>query len=207
MVHWCYLGHCFEAAALGLLLSAGCGASPEAATKCPIGDLSAPAELEIVHLDANNTVIQTQAMAEVPLLPPPQGGWIALLGARARNIDGCQVTLTTALVDRCDQQIVQIDKRPTHLDPGADGWGTSTLTTFGNLPVCPQLTAKRDLHDVPYDIMVVVEDSSGQQASATLTIVPTCPPGNAQCMCQCDRDYFIGDTCSPPPAGGNDTCP
>lgn len=199
-------------AAAGVLVSAGCGSKHEAAPDagarpCPIGDLSAPAELQIVHLDASNAVHQTQAMAQVPLLPPPQGGWIVLLGARARNIDGCQVTLTTALVDGCDQQILQIDKRPTRLEPGADGWGTSAVTTFGNLPVCPQLTAKRDLHDVPYSVMVVVEDTGGHKASATLAIVPTCPPGDALCMCQCDRDYVIGSSCSPPPTGGHGTCP
>lgn len=199
------------AAASLLLLPAGCGGKHEAGIdagpKCPIGDLEAPAELEIVHQDATSTVLQTQSMAQIPLLPPPQGGWIVLLGARARNIDGCQVTLTTALVDRCDQQIIQIDKRPTRLEPGADGWGTSTVTTFGNLPVCPELTAKRDLHDVPYDVTVVVEDSGGQKASATLPVVPTCPTGDALCLCQCDRDYVIGSSCNPPPTGGHGTCP
>jgi hypothetical protein len=199
------------ATAASLLVPAGCGshdAGTDAAPKsCPIGDLNAPAELEIIHLDASDTVIRTQPMAQVPLLPPPQGGWIALVGARARNIDGCQTTLTTALVDGCDRQIIQIDKRPTHLELGADGWGTSTVTTFSNLPVCPQLTAKRDLHDVPYDVMVVVEDSGGQKASATLTVVPACQSGDPLCMCQCDRDYAIGSSCNPPPTGGHGTCP
>ncbi len=200
------------AAAASLLLLAGCGGKHEegadaGAKSCPIGDLGAPAELEIVHLDASNTVIQTQAMAEVPLLPPQQGGWVVLLGARARNIDGCQATLTTALVDDCDQQIIKVDQRPTQLELGADGWGTSTVTTFSNLQVCPEVTAKRDLHDVPYDVTVMIEDSGGKKASATLTVVPICPPGNALCMCQCDHDYIVGSSCSPPPAGGHGTCP
>lgn len=204
--------HRLGAVAASLVLPAGCsgnhGAGADAGPRpCPIGDLSAPAELEIVHLDASNTVIQTQPMAQVPLLPPPQGGWIVLLGARARNIDGCQLTLTTALVDGCDQQIIQVDKRPTRLEPGADGWGTSTVTTFGNLPVCPELTAKRDLHDVPYNVTVVVEDTGGHKATATLAVVPTCPAGDAVCMCQCDRDYVIGSSCTPPPPGGHGTCP
>jgi hypothetical protein len=184
------------------------GATPDAAARpCPIGDLTVPAELEIVHLDGSNTVMPTQAMAQVPLLPPPQGGWIVLLGARARNLDGCNATLTTALVDACDQQIIKVDKRPTVLEPGADGWGTSTVTTFGNLPVCPQLTAKRDLHDVPYNVTVVVEDTGGHKASATLAVVPVCPAGDALCICQCDRDYVIGSSCNPPPPGGHATCP
>jgi hypothetical protein len=197
----------FLAAAASLLLPAGCGTPDPGGPSCPIGDLTAPAELEIVNLDGSDAVTQPQAMAVVPLLPPPQGGWIVLLGARARNIDGCRVTLTTALVDNCDQQFLQVDKRPTHLDMGSDGWGTSTVTTFGNLPVCPSLTAKRDLHDVPYNIQVVVEDTGGQKASATLTVVPTCPTGDAQCLCLCDRDYVVGSSCTPPPIGGHGTCP
>lgn len=206
------LGRWSWAAVASLLLWAGCGSkhdmTPDAAPRpCPIGDLAAPAELEIVHLDASNAVIPTQAMAQVPLLPPPQGGWIVLLGARARNIDGCQIALTTALIDGCDRQILQIDKRPTRLEPGPDGWGTSTVTMFGNLPVCPQLTAKRDLHDVPYDVTVVVEDPGGHKATATLAIVPTCRTGDALCACQCDRDYVIGSSCNPPPPGGHGTCP
>lgn len=186
------------ALALVPLHAAGCGGGASG-VHCPIGDLASPAELEIVHLDTSNTVIQSQPMASVPLVAPPQGGWIVLLGARARNIDGCQVTLTTALVDACDGQIIQIDRRPTHLDPGADGWGTSTVNTFGNLPVCPQLTATRDLHDVPYVINVVVEDTGGQKASASLTVVPTCPAGSALCLCQCSRDYVVGSDCTTPP--------
>jgi hypothetical protein len=82
------------------------------------------------------------------------------------------------------------------------------LTTFGNLPVCPQLTATRDLHDVPYIIKVSVEDADGQKATASLTVVPTCPVEASRCTCECDRDYVVGnecptvvvphETCSPP---------
>ena len=157
-------------------------------------DKQAPAEIQIVHLDANNMVIETQPMAQVPLIAPPQGGWIVLLGVRAKNV-ASQATLTTALVDACDDQVIQIDRRPTHLDIGGDGWGLSSLTTFGNLPVCPELTATRDLHDVPYLVKVSVEDADGQKASASLTVVPTCPPDASRCTCECDRDYVVGNEC------------
>jgi hypothetical protein len=168
--------------------------APEA-ERCPIGDISAPAEIEIVHLDAQNAVIKTQAMASVPLQAPPQGGWIVLLGARARNIDGCRLTLTTALIDACTNQIIQVDVRPTRLVPGSDGWGVSSVTTFGNLPVCPQATATRDLHDVPYIVRVVVEDSDGKKATAELTVVPVCPDSPPLCTCKCARDYVLGSAC------------
>ena len=167
------------------LLLIGCGSAPKP---------QAPAEIQIVHLDANNAVIETQPMGQVPLIAPPQGGWIVLLGVRAKNVDD-QATITTALVDSCDDQILQIDRRPTHLDIGADGWGQSSLTTFGNLPVCPAVTATRDLHDVPYIIKVSVEDTDGQKATTSLTVVPTCPTETSRCPCECDRDYVLGADC------------
>ncbi len=176
---------------------------------CPIGDLTAPAELEIVNLGSDQaTISKTQAQASVPLIPPPQGGWIILIGARARNLDGCRLNLTTALVDACTGEILSIDKRPTLLEVGADGWGVSSVTTFGNLPVCPVLTATRDLHEVPYIVNVLVEDASGKQASASITIVPTCGDEPSRCRCECARDYTTGQSCDLPPvdAGAPETC-
>jgi hypothetical protein len=187
-----------------LVVVFGCGGesrsdAPEA-QHCPIGDMAAPAELEIVHLDARNAVINTQPMQTVPLLAPPQGGWIVLLGARARNIDGCRVKLTTALIDACNNEIIQVDQRPTLLEKTSDGWGVSSATTFGNLPVCPQLTATRDLHDVPYIMQVTLEDDDGRKATAKITVVPVCPENTPLCTCQCARDYVVGSDCGAAPA-------
>src|SRR4051812_48660146 len=99
-----------------LLIACGGGggnAIPDApqAVPCPIGDVSAPAEMEIVHLDEHDAVIETQPMQVVPLIAPPQGGWIVLLGVRAKNLD-CRPTLTTSLVDACDNELLQLDRRP-----------------------------------------------------------------------------------------------
>jgi hypothetical protein len=168
--------------------------APPQAVPCPIGDLSAPAEMQIVHLDENNAVIDTQPMQTVPLIAPPQGGWIVLLGVRAKNLD-CHAVLTTALVDPCDDQTIQVDRRPTQLDVGSDGWGLSSLTSFGNLPVCPQSTAARDLYGVPYTVKVLVEDAAGQKASSELTVVPTCLDSTSRCTCECNHDYVLGADC------------
>jgi hypothetical protein len=194
------------ALAVALLVAAlGCGGGPED-PRCPIGDVSAAPELQIVHLDAQNAVINTQPMQLVPLVAPPQGGWIVLLGARARNID-CRLTLTTALVDACNGQIIQIDRRPTMLVEGSDGWGLSLESTFGNLPVCPQLTATRDLHNVPYVMRVVVEDDDGRTAMTELTLSPVCPTNMPLCTCQCARDYVVGSECSAEPPDPHGSCP
>jgi hypothetical protein len=183
-----------------LLIACGGGGNetPDApqAVPCPIGDLSAPAEMQIIHLDENNAVVETQAMQSVPLIAPPQGGWIVLLGVRAKNLD-CRPVLATALLDTCDNQVLQLDRRSTQLDVGADGWGVSSLTSFGNLPVCPQLTAARDLNGVPYTIKVSIEDAAGQKATSSLTVVPTCMDGASRCACECNHDYVLGGDCAP----------
>jgi len=183
------------------VLASGCSGDDGPPPKsCPIGDLTAAAELQIVNLGADLTTISTtQDSDKVPLVAPPQGGWIVLIGARARNLDGCQVTLTTALVDACDGTILNLDVRPTVLDAGADGWGTSSVTTFGNLPVCPTLTSTRDLNGQPYIVQVAIEDVNGQKASTSMTIVPTCGSDPSRCSCECAQDYQTGQVCTTPP--------
>jgi hypothetical protein len=188
--------------ASAIALGCGGGEAPQDASetpRCPIGDLAAPAELEIVHLDARSTVIESTAMAAVPLIQPPQGGWIVLLGARARNIDGCRISLTTALVDPCNDEILKIDQRPTRLIAAGDGWGVSSVNAFSNLEVCPHITSVRDLSDVPYIVRVRVEDDDGRAAQTEITLVPTCPEDMAMCNCQCARDYVVGSQCGPTP--------
>ena len=192
-------------AVISELLLIGCGSDPKEPRHCPIGDLSSPAEIQIIHQDRNGEVIATESMAQIPLIAPPQGGWIVLLGVRAKNIDGCQATLTTALVDACDHQLMKIDQRTTQLDVGADGWGQSSLTSFGNLQVCPQITATRDLYGVPYIIQVTIQDTGGQKAAALLTVVPTCPTEASRCTCECDRDYVEGSVCPAVPVA-HGTC-
>ena len=178
----------------GALLIACGGDDDPHAVPCPIGDLSAPAEMQIVHLDENNAVIDTQPMQSVPLIAPPQGGWIVLLGVRAKNLD-CRAVLTTALVDPCDDLILQLDKRPTQLIVGSDGWGLSSVTSFGNLPVCPQLNSTRDLYGVPYTLKVAVEDAAGQKAAGSISVVPTCLDDTSRCTCECNHDYVVGADC------------
>ena len=195
--------------ALAGAIALGCGGGephPDASETqpCPIGDLGAPAELEIVHLDAQNTVVESTAMMAVPLIQPPQGGWIVLLGARARNIDGCRISLTTALIDPCNDEILKIDQRPTKLIVGSDGWGVSSVTAFSNLEVCPHIASTRDLDDVPYILRVRIEDDEGRKAQTEITLVPTCPAGMAMCNCQCARDYVVGSQCGPMPP--HDSC-
>lgn len=185
----------------------GGGSEVDAEVRCPIGDPAAPAEIEVVHLDANLQVVPTVDGAHVPLQVPPQGGWIILLGVRARNLDGCRLVLTTSFREACQGPIIKVDQRPARLMDTGDGWAISTTSTFGNLPICPQLTALRDLHEQPYDVTVEVEDGDGKRASRTLSLVPTCP-ADERCTCECDHNYVLGGACPPVgPDAGIPACP
>ncbi|HEU0030346.1 MAG TPA: hypothetical protein VFQ53_06935 [Kofleriaceae bacterium] len=197
------------------MLSIGCSGgsgkpdappSDDAVARCPIGDINAPAELEIMHYDSTLQLFQTAAGDRVPLIAPPQGGWIVLLGARARNLDGCRIDLTTSFADPCGGAPIKVDRRPTKLEPTADGWGTIAAIDAGNLPICPQLTAAHDLHDEPYEITVTLEDRDGKRVSKSLTVVPVCPDPDptGRCLCECDHNYVVGGTCPP---GGADAGP
>jgi hypothetical protein len=199
------------AGVIAALALPACGgeSTPDApeAQSCPIGDMSAAPEVEIMHLDAQSAVVQTQAMAQVPLIPPPQGGWIVLLGAKARNIDGCRLNLKTVLVDTCNNEIIGLDSRPTKLVVGSDGWGVSSVTMFGNLAVCPQQTATRDLHDAPYKVQVILDDDDGKKGQAEMMIVPVCPANMPLCTCQCGRDYKLGTDCPSTAPAPHPSCP
>src|ERR671913_369041 len=89
-------------AALGLALlfssaCTECPTTPDSGTKprsCPVGDLSLPIEVELVHHDENSTMTRTSSVAPVPLFQGEQGGHLLVIGVRARNLDGCSSVLT-----------------------------------------------------------------------------------------------------------------
>jgi hypothetical protein len=186
-----------------LVVAAGCSAQPAPApdvapvARCPIGDPTQPAQLEIIHLDTAFQVVTTTPDGVVPLVQPPQGGWIAMLGARATNIDGCRVDLTTSFRDTASGPVIKVDRRPTTLDDAGDGFGVTSAIGIGNLPFCPQLTAARDLHDQPYVVTVSLDDAYGQHAEQSLTIIPVCPDPDptGRCLCECSKDYVVGGAC------------
>lgn len=193
-----------RAALLAVLAACSGGdTKPDALVRCPLGDPAAPVDFEIVHLDGDLNVVTTQPNMEVPLHPPPQGGWILLLGARATNLDGCQVTLTTSFRDVCNSDVIKVDRRPTRLDATGDGWGLTNPSMYANLPICPQVTSLRDLHDQPFVVTVTLEDLDGKKASKDITVVPVCPAGADLCTCECDHNYVLGGACPPvgPDAG------
>jgi hypothetical protein len=178
-----------------------------------IGDRALDPEIELVFRTADGQLADLVAGGEVPLIQPPQGGKVVLVGVRARNVDGCGLQLTASLRDPCTDRIIGLESRPVNLRAGADGWGEPSqpaeLSDYANLAACPSAAAVHDIEGEPYLLRIRVDDGDGREASAEAMIVPVCaePELVDQCKCECSFDYVLGDPCVPEIDGGPTGCP
>src|SRR5262245_22852151 len=107
-------------------------AGPEAQPTCPfefLGDPNEPMELTLRVLGPDDVSKELEEDGEVPLVFPPQGGRVAFVGARAKNLDPCAVRLTGVMRDMSSKEIT-FDKRTINLQPAPDGWGQSVDADF-----------------------------------------------------------------------------
>jgi hypothetical protein len=194
-------------AAGGML--AGCSSShstpstPDAADDGN-ADFDAPStgpEIEITYRSRDGMMVTCAPDAPVPLTLPPQGGFVLLVGLRAKRVELPDVMITASIRDPIDNQLLSVEQRPVQLVLGADGWAApdqpADLFNWANLPACPLSSATRDLFDQPYLLRLAIEDAAGATAEAKLTIVPACEAGVAGdlCRCQCKHGYVLGDPC------------
>lgn len=186
------------AVALALTGLAGCPDEP-GPPACVVGDPTQPIELALLSRDGGQQITPLHApMTAVPLVVPEQGGQILLVGVRARNLDGCSLMLTTSLRDPCTDEVLTVERRPVLLAATADGWAepaADSTSQWGNLAVCPNAGATRDLQGQRYLLRVAVEADDGRTAETSLEVVPTCAAGDDGCLCQCQAGYDLGDEC------------
>lgn len=194
---------------------AGCSSSAEEPTSpCATGYLGDPAaapELELRALKADGTDVPLADGDDLAILFPPQGGRVAFVGIRVRNVDGCAMQITGALRDPVSKQL-RLDGRTTNLRRDTDGWGVSGrgVTTnivdsaeigdYANVPICPNQWASQDIYDQRFTLDVQIVDRAGKRADRTLTVVPRCAdPGEraTSCRCLCKEGYVLGETCTP----------
>lgn len=203
------------AAPLLLLLLPGCpdddggtggtGGTGPGCTLQPLGDVSAPIEMEVIALDPTYASQPVADGGVVHNLFPPQGGRVVFAGVRATNIDPCGVQLSGGIRDLQSQQ-VRFDYRTINLQPQADGWGASAesdIASFANIPTCPNQWSARDVFDQDYDLIVEITERSGRKASKTLRVRPVCqePGFEAECTCICKAGYVLGEVCEPGTGG------
>jgi hypothetical protein len=183
--------------------------APEACTLSFLGDKSKPVQLEIIMRDASGRSAKVTEGGDVSILFPPQGGRVIFVAARVTNIDPCAMTLSGAIRDPVTAQ-VRIDNRTVNLVPTPDGFGTaidSDISTFSNVPVCPNQWASDDIYDKPYELQITVKDRGGRTATQKVKVVPRCaePDRLDECRCICQKNYVLGQVCTPGDGGTDAT--
>jgi len=135
----------------------------------------------------------------VPMILPPQGGKVVLIGVQATNLHACGATLTGVLRDPLSDRI-RLEGRTINLEPTGDGWGGSVdgdMSTFANIPVCPNQWAASEIDGAMFELTVTITDRDGRTATETKNVTPFCsePEFEAECTCQCQVDYMLGQEC------------
>ncbi|HEY0255491.1 MAG TPA: hypothetical protein VGC41_28375 [Kofleriaceae bacterium] len=185
--------------ALGLLgLAAACSGddttTPDARKSCPTGDLGAAPQIELYQDTGTGSGAMIQAMDSVPLIQPPQGGWVFYVVPRISNMDACGIQLATSLVDTVSGQVVVFESRPSTLMDDGNGWAVAINEgSYGLVAACPQVTPSRDLDNETYTLTVTATDTAGRMATTSIPITPTC--SDSFCTCQCAKDYQLGQVC------------
>jgi hypothetical protein len=195
------------------LTATGDGGGPVVPTECAagiLGDDTQDMQLEIRALKADGTDVALNDGDDLAILFPPQGGRVAFVGVRALNLDGCGVQVTGAIRDLTSKQ-VRVDGRTVNLTKEADGWGTSGdgtsadltstagVSSYSNVPLCPNQWADVDIFDQPFEIEVQVKDRKQKMATKTIKVTPRCAqPGSLEvtCKCLCKHGYVLGEACS-----------
>jgi hypothetical protein len=171
----------------------------------------------VIALDVDLEPFVVEDGATVAVITPPAGGRMVFAGARVANLDPCAAQLAGSLREMGGDLLkaVRLDSRTIHLLAAGDGWGTSDpgdISTFANIPVCPNQWADSDVFDVDYELRVTVTDRDGRTATTSRVVRPACLLGDgllnnggreprppeaflAECLCMCRAGYELGDTC------------
>ncbi len=129
------------------------------------------------------------------------------VGVRVTNIDPCLMKLSGALRDLTTTPgQVRLDNRTVNLVPTGDGFGASLdvdISTFSNIPVCPNQWASADVFDQTFELEIRVDDKGGRTATKKVKVVPRCSEigKEAECFCICRKGYKLGEVCTPGDAG------
>ncbi len=181
---------------------------PPACTTPFIGDKSQPPQMTLVYSGADGTSQPVTDGGTVPMLLPLQGGRVIYVGARVTNIDPCNAQLTGSIRDLGNNQ-VRLDSRTVNLTRASDGWGETSagdLSSFANIPACPNEWSSTSLFDATYQLEVQLKDQGGRTAKATADVKPSCGDTSAdlqnECKCICKKGYTLGEVCQGGAGGG-----
>jgi hypothetical protein len=196
-------------------LVAGCGggaADPDArpdATPCgTVGDLSEPVEMQVVYRTSDGVAAPLADGAELPLVNPPQGGKVLLVGVRVKNVDLCRSTIQVAMKDLVTGRVAGIERRPVVWRIAADGFAEPSqpqeISDFANVPVCPNANIAQDIDGNPWELEVRFYDKDDHATEQVLTVTPSCAEDldPTYCMCECSMDFGTACECGGVTDGG-----
>src|SRR5687768_4064252 len=106
-----------------VLAGADCEVVPEADAgpaepqpPCIIGDESAEAEIVMVYRTVDGEVADVVDNGEVPLILPPQGGKVTLIGVRAKNVTCSLQVFASVSNSFCGGNIFGLEGRVVDLE-------------------------------------------------------------------------------------------
>lgn len=148
---------------------------------------------------SSGTWLELTPGMELPLLRPPQGGFVAFVGMRARNVNACRAQTSGRLLNASTREELAIDKAgltTTNLIKGPDGWlrpDAASISAFPNIAPCPNFKAA-PVEGVTVLLDLSLLDSAGRRVGVEIPVVPTCAPGldEETCRCQCQPSFMLG---------------
>jgi hypothetical protein len=190
------------------LLAAACGGPggtmpadggtrpPDASCKAA-GDPTQPVEVELYQIGPSGERRPIAEGGALDIVTPPQGGIVAFVGARVRNMVTCGARISGAIRDV--NGLVRVDSRSITLRVDAEGWAAAApgdFSSVANVPLCHNTWSSRDLYDVPYELEITVQDGEGHTATRKLSVIPRCAETPAdECRCICKQGYVLGQAC------------
>lgn len=136
---------------------------------------------------------------EILMEPPPQGGFVMYIGARARNVDACGIELTGTLRDPDTLALLGRDGRNTDFVKTPDGWAQSDArdnSNEANVNACPAVVGK-DRPGGEFLMEMTVIDREKRTATVSHRVKLACDPAldpayAAECACECLAGYTPG---------------
>jgi hypothetical protein len=175
------------AAVLVVVSACGPASGPDPKT-CHFGDPTAPLQAVIV-VPKGATYADLVDGGKVLLVRPPQFGRIGLVGVRATNFDGCNLTVNAAFRDPCTGRVLGLEERPVVMEPRGDGWAqpfqASEISNYANVGLCPaQDTSPNGLATT---LEVRVTDATGRSVMLTAKATPSCGDDTG-CPAECQAN-------------------
>ena len=179
----------------------GAGLLAIVATACPSpgpnhctnpydGDESAPMQAELVGLtpDADAEAMPLTDGGPLYIYGAPQGGYVIYAGAYLKNFSVCDVTLAAELIaPDGGGALTNSDSRQALFGgTGLAGYsGPSDLySDLPNIPACPDALGG-NIAGTPAILRVVATDDLGKSATFEMNVLPSCPPNDGACLCEC----------------------